>query len=144
MFQRAIVIVLDGVGIGELPDAAQYGDQDSDTLGHIASRAPLDIPTLRAFGLGQIAKLGGSAQATKATGAAGRMAEASVGKDSVTGHWEIYALPPAGETLLDHLAAASMAVVAIGKIEDLFAGRGIGVAVHTASDDEGMDQVNGT
>jgi len=262
MFKRAIVIVLDGVGIGELPDAARYGDQGSDTLGHIANRVPLDIPTLRAFGLGQVAKLGGAAQATKAIGAFGRMAEASAGKDSVTGHWELmgivlarpfpvfqhgfpsaviadfsrltgrgvlgnkvasgtaiieevgaehmrtgsfivytsadsvfqiaaheavvpvpelyraceiayklageglgvgrviarpfagrpgsfkrtanrrdYALPPAGETLLDRLAAASIPVVAIGKIEDLFAGRGIGIARHTASDDEGMDQI---
>ena len=52
-----------------------------------------------------------------------------------------YALPPAGETLLDRLTAASIPVVAIGKIEDLFAGRGISVAWHTASDDEGMDQL---
>ena len=52
-----------------------------------------------------------------------------------------YALPPAGETLLDRLTAASIPVVAIGKIEDLFAGRGISVASHTASDDEGMDQL---
>jgi phosphopentomutase len=52
-----------------------------------------------------------------------------------------FALPPAGETLLDRLTASSIAVVAIGKIKDLFAGRGITVATHTASDDEGMDQL---
>jgi phosphopentomutase len=52
-----------------------------------------------------------------------------------------YALPPAGDTLLDRLTAASIPVVAIGKIEDLFAARGISVARHTASDDEGMDQL---
>lgn len=261
-FKRAIVIVLDGVGIGELPDAAQYGDERSNTLGHIASRVPLDVPTLRALGLGRVVKLGGTGSETKAEGAVGRMAEASAGKDSVTGHWEMmgivlarpfpvfpngfstgliaefsrltgrgvignktasgteiidelgaehmrtgslivytsadsvfqiaaheaivpvpelyrackiayklvceglgvgrviarpfvghpggfkrsanrrdYALPPAGETLLDRLTSASIPVVAIGKIEDLFGGRGISVALHTANDDEGMEQV---
>jgi phosphopentomutase len=54
-----------------------------------------------------------------------------------------YALPPAGETLLDRLTAASTPVVAIGKIDDLFAGRGISAAHHTASDDEGMDRLEG-
>ena len=87
-FKRAIVIVLDGVGIGELPDAAQYGDQGSDTLGHVAARVPLSVPTLCALGLGRVAMLGGAAPPTP-TGAVGRMAEASAGKDSVTGHWEM-------------------------------------------------------
>ena len=261
-FKRAIVIVLDGVGIGELPDAAQYGDEGSDTLGHIARQIPLGVPTLRGLGLDRVVMLGGSPPASSATGAVGRMAEASAGKDSVTGHWEMmgvvvgrpfpvfpdgfpaevigefsrltrrgvignkaasgthiidelglrhmssgslivytsadsvfqiaaheavvpvsqlyydceiayrlvceglgvgrviarpfvgipghyrrtsnrrdFALPPAGETLLDRLTASSIAVVAIGKIKDLFAGRGITVARHTASDDEGMDQL---
>src|SRR5204862_4887889 len=75
--------------IGELPDAVQYGDQRSDTLGHVASRVPLSVPTLRALGLGRIASLDGVAPATSATAAVGRMAEASAGKDSVTGHWEM-------------------------------------------------------
>jgi phosphopentomutase len=261
-FKRAIVIVLDGVGIGELPDAAQYGDEGSDTLGHIARQVPLGVPTLRGLGLDRVVMLGGSPPASNAIGAVGRMAEASAGKDSVTGHWEMmgvvvarpfpvfpdgfpaevisefsrltrrgvignkaasgthiidelglrhmssgslivytsadsvfqiaaheavvpvaqlyydceiayrlvceglgvgrviarpfvgvpghyrrtsnrrdFALPPAGETLLDRLTASSIAVVAIGKIKDLFAGRGITVARHTASDDEGMDQL---
>lgn len=261
-FKRALVIVLDGVGIGELPDAARYGDEGSDTLGHIARRVALGVPTLRALGLERVVMLGGAPPAGRATGAVGRMAEASAGKDSVTGHWEMmgivlarpfpvfptgfspgliadfsrrtgrgvignkaasgtaiidelgaehmrtgsfivytsadsvfqiaaheavvpapelyraceiayelvaeglgvgrviarpfaggpgrfkrtanrrdYALPPAGETLLDRLTASSIPVVAIGKIEDLFAGRGIPVAWRTASDDEGMDQL---
>jgi phosphopentomutase len=270
---RAIVIVLDSVGIGALPDAAAYGDEGSDTLGHIASAIQLGVPTLRALGLGRVAALGpgpsdveGPAPARIAPSglptAVGRMAEASAGKDSVTGHWEMmgvvldrpfpvfpngfaedligefsrqtgrgvlgnkaasgtaiidelgpehmrtgnwivytsadsvfqiaaheevvpvpelyracevayrlageslgvgrviarpfvggpgsfrrtanrrdFALPPAGETLLDRLRSSSRAVVAIGKIEDLFAGRGISTAFHTASDDEGMDRV---
>jgi len=261
-FKRAVVIVLDGVGIGELPDAAQYGDQGSDTLGHVARQVPLSLPTLRGLGLDRVVALGGTPPDSKTMGAIGRMGEASPGKDSVTGHWEMmgvvlarpfpvfpdgfpadvisefsrltrrgvignkaasgthiidelgvrhmsggllivytsadsvfqiaaheavvpvpelyhdceiayrlvceglgvgrviarpfvgipghfkrtsnrrdFALPPAAETLLDRLTASSIPVVAIGKIEDLFAGRGITVAAHTASDDEGMDQL---
>jgi phosphopentomutase len=258
---RAIVIVLDSVGIGALPDADAYGDLGSDTLGNIARRVPLRIPSLRALGLDRIAPLGGGVSRS-AEAAVGRMAEASAGKDSVTGHWEMmgivmrrpfpvfprgfsadvisefsrltgrgvlgnkaasgteiiaelgaehlrtgslivytsadsvfqiaaheevvgipelyraceiayklvgeglgvgrviarpfvgagghftrtanrrdYALPPPDETLLDRLSAKSVPVVAIGKIEDLFAGRGITTAYHSASDDEGMDEV---
>ena len=262
---RAIVIVLDSVGIGALPDAAAYGDEGSDTLGHIACAVPLAVPTLRALGLGRVAALGTAPApeaASRVPTAVGRMAEASPGKDSVTGHWEMmgivldrafpvfpngfsrellaefsrqtgrgvlgnkaasgtaiidelgaehvktgnwivytsadsvfqiaaheeivpvpelyrachaayrlageglgvgrviarpfigrpgtfkrtanrrdFALPPRGETLLDRLTSASRTVVAIGKIEDLFAGRGISTAIHTASDEEGMDRV---
>jgi phosphopentomutase len=261
-FKRAIVIVMDSVGAGELPDAGSYGDQGSDTLGNIAKQVPLKLPTLRSLGLARVANIG-AAPADRSGHAWARMAEASAGKDSVTGHWEMmgivldrpfptfpngfppdviagfsrqtgrgvlgnrtasgtqiieelgpehmhtgalivytsadsvfqiaaheevvpiaelyracevayrlvveglgvgrviarpfvgtpgafrrtanrrdYAMPPMGETLLDRLSAASHPVVAIGKIEDLFAGRGITDAVHTASDDEGMDQVN--
>ncbi len=260
-FARALVIVLDSVGIGSLPDAAAYGDEGSDTLGHIAARAPLELPNLRSLGLGRVANLG-SGVAQAARGAAGRMAEASAGKDSVTGHWELmgvvldrpfpvfpsgfapavveqfarltgrpvignkaasgtaiidelgeahqqsgawivytsadsvfqiaaheetvpldelyhacqtayhlvgeglgvgrviarpflgvpgrfrrtanrrdYALPPRGLTLLDALTRQSQPVVAIGKIDDLFAGRGITRAYHTTSDDDGMDRL---
>ncbi len=260
IFSRVIVIVLDSVGIGELPDASAYGDEGSNTLGNIAARVPLKIPTLRALGLGKlVALIGGSSDLI---GAYGRMAEASPGKDSVTGHWEMmgvvldrpfptfprgfpadviaefehrigrgtlgnvvasgteiidrlgaehmrtgkpivytsadsvfqiaaheevipvseqyricetafelvargmgvgrviarpfvgapgffkrtsnrhdYALDPAGETLLDRLTRHGIPVVAIGKINDLFAGRGIGRAVHTASDAEGMERL---
>ncbi|MET0165242.1 MAG: phosphopentomutase, partial [Vicinamibacterales bacterium] len=53
-FQRAIVVVLDSVGIGELPDAAAYGDAGSDTIGNIARLMPLKLPTLRALGLGRV------------------------------------------------------------------------------------------
>jgi phosphopentomutase len=262
-FTRAIVIVLDSVGIGELPDAAAYGDQGSDTLGNIAARVPLKLPTLRALGLERIASIGnGEPAPTLAPAAIGRMTETSPGKDSVTGHWEMmglvlakpfpvfphgfpsdiiaefsrltgrgvlgntaasgtaiidalgaehlrtgalivytsadsvfqiaaheaivpvpelyrvceiayalvaeglgvgrviarpfvgapggfrrtsnrhdYALPPAGDTLLDRMTAASIPVVAVGKIEDLFAARGITRALHTVSDDDGMDKI---
>ncbi len=260
VFRRAIVIVLDSVGIGELPDAAAYGDQGSDTLGNIARAMPLRVPTLASLGLGRLVPP--LAPAGEPRGAYGRMAEASAGKDSVTGHWEMmgivldrpfptfprgfppaliaeferriargtlgnvvasgtevidrlgaehmatgrpivytsadsvfqiaahedvipiaeqyriceiafdlaarglgigriiarpfvgapgrftrtanrhdYAVEPVGRTLLDLLTDASVPVVAIGKIKDLFAGRGIGRAVPTASDGEGMDRV---
>ncbi len=312
---------MDSVGIGELPDASAYGDQGSDTLGNIARKIPLELPTLRALGLDRVATLdpgvrhpadgvrhpaGGvrhppedvkngpnSADGAAVSdfeppaaslggvrhpqvgvrhrqvgvrhqpvGAFGRMAERSAGKDSVTGHWEMmgivldkpfpvfpngfapetiaefsrltgrgvlgnkaasgtqiidelgpehmrtgalivytsadsvfqiaahedvvpvpelyraceiayklvgeglgvgrviarpfvgapgsfrrtsnrhdYALPPSGETLLDRLTAAEIPVIAIGKIQDLFAGRGITEAFHTTSDDDGMDHV---
>jgi phosphopentomutase len=261
LFTRAIVIVLDSVGIGELPDASAYGDTGSDTVGNIARRIPLKIAAMRALGLGRVAAIGGL-QPAAAAAAVGRMAEASAGKDSVTGHWEMmgvvldrpfpvfpggfstgiiaefsrrtgrgvlgnkaasgtevleelgpehmrtgalivytsadsvfqiaahegivplqelyracdiayklvgeglgvgrviarpfvgapgrfkrtanrrdYALPPFEETLLDRVKASSRPVVAIGKIEDLFAARGITRAIHTASDDEGVDHV---
>jgi len=255
--------VLDSVGIGELPDAASYGDQGSDTIGNIARRVPLEVPTLRALGLGRVAALGGPAAPARPLAAFGRMAAVSAGKDSVTGHWELmgivldrpfpvfpdgfpvevmaefarltgravlgntvasgteiieelgpehmrtgalivytsadsvfqiaahedvvplqelyracevayalvgeglgvgrviarpfvgapgrftrtsnrrdFALPPVGETLLDRVKALPLPVIAIGKVEDLFAGRGITRAVHTASDEDGMDHVD--
>jgi phosphopentomutase len=261
-FTRVIVIVMDSVGIGELPDATSYGDQGSNTLGNIASQVPLRIPTLRSLGLGRVAAIGLDPHHDAPGGAVGRMAEASAGKDSVTGHWEMmgivlerafpvypdgfdrdiidefsrltgravignkaasgtaildelgaehmktgalivytsadsvfqiaaheqivpvpelyraceiayrlvcqglgvgrviarpfigqpgqfkrtanrhdYALTPPVETVLDRIKAHGLPVVAIGKIEDLFAGQGFTHAVHTASDDEGMDRV---
>jgi phosphopentomutase len=256
------VIVLDGVGIGELPDAEAYGDRGSNTVGNVARQVPLRVPRLRSLGLGRLVALGGATDALPPLGGFGRMAESSAGKDSVTGHWEMmgmsldrpfpvfpdgfphevleefsrrtgrgvlgnktasgtaiidelgaehlrtgafivytsadsvfqiaahedvvplpelyraceiadtlvgeglgvgrviarpfvgtpghfkrtanrrdYARTPSGQTLLDHLTAASQEVAAIGKIEDLFAGRGIGHAFHTANDDEGVDRV---
>ncbi|MBI4887450.1 MAG: phosphopentomutase [Acidobacteria bacterium] len=263
MFTRVTVIVLDGAGVGALPDAAQYGDEGSDTLGNIARQVPLRIPALRALGLGSVAALGGGR--TPPRGAYGRMAEASPGKDSVTGHWEMmgivldrpfptfpagfppdriaelerrigrgtlgnvvasgteiidrlgpahmqsgkpivytsadsvfqiaaheqvipvpelyrictaafdlfarglgvgrviarpfigtpgaftrtanrhdYALEPTGATLLDRLTDRGIPVVAIGKIRDLFAGRGISRALGIASDADGMDAIDRT
>jgi phosphopentomutase len=85
--------VLDSVGCGELPDAAAYGDEGSDTLGNIAKQVPLMLPRLRALGLDRVSAIGSTpAQGglnLPARGAYGRMAEASAGKDSVTGHWEM-------------------------------------------------------
>jgi phosphopentomutase len=261
---RVIWIVLDSVGIGELPDAAAYGDEGSDTLGNISRAVALKLPTLRSLGLSRVARVQGMADVDQPLGAYGRLAERSAGKDSVTGHWELtgvvlakafptfphgfpaplmseferrigrgtlgnkaasgtaiidelggehlrtgnpivytsadsvfqiaahedvipvqelyricgiayelaaeglgigrviarpfagepgafrrtsnrrdFALPPSGTTLLDVLKAAGHTVFAIGKIEDLFAGRGITAAVHTKSDDHGVDEIEG-
>jgi len=79
---------MDSVGAGELPDASLYGDGGSDTLGHLADSVGLELPTLRSLGLGRVARIGGP-EAGRPIGAFGRMAEASAGKDSVTGHWEM-------------------------------------------------------
>ena len=257
---RVFLIVMDSVGTGELPDAAQYGDEGSDTLGNIARAVGLNVPALRSLGLAEVAAIGDPRPVPR--GAFGRMAEASAGKDSVTGHWEIagvvldkpfptfpqgfppevirefesrigrktlgntvasgtviidamgaehvrtgapivytsadsvfqiaaheavipleeqyrmcgiafdlvargmgvgrviarpftgepgsfarttnrrdFAMEPFQPTLLDRMSAAGREVVAIGKIEDLFAGRGITRAIHTKSDDEGMDAI---
>jgi len=259
---RVILIVLDSVGAGELPDARTYGDEGSDTLGNIARQIPLRVATLRTLGLARVAKIGGADAVGEPIGAYGRMAEASPGKDSVTGHWELmglvldrpfpvfphgfpdgiiqafearigrgtignkaasgtaiidelgpdhmqsgrpivytsadsvfqiaaheeivplaelyrwceiayelvglglgvgrviarpfvgapgafkrtanrrdFSLVPYAPTLLDHVKDAGLPVVAIGKIEDLFAGRGMTSAVHTSSDEHGMDEV---
>ena len=259
---RVIVIVLDSVGAGELPDAAAYGDAGSDTLGNVARAVGLRIPALRRLGLGCVAAIGGEPPPARPEAAYGRMAEASAGKDSITGHWELvglvldrafpvfpngfppelmaeferrigratlgnktasgtaiidelgpehqctgrpivytsadsvfqitaheeviplrelydmcttayalvvdglgvgrviarpfigapgayrrtanrrdFAIPPRGETLLDRMSGAGWPVVAIGKIDDLFAGRGITRAEHTTSDADGMDHV---
>ena len=261
-FPRVILIVLDGAGCGALPDAADYGDDGSDTLGHVAAYRELRVPNLRALGLGRVVRIPGPDQLTAAPGAWGRMAEASPGKDSVTGHWEMagvvlsapfptypggfppevieeferrigrhtignvvasgteiierlgdehvrtgrpivytsadsvfqlaahedivpiaalyrmcetafelvsrglgvarviarpftgasgtfartanrhdYALPPTGRTLLDELSDSGVPVTAIGKVRDLFTGRGITRAVPAAHDEEGMTRV---
>ncbi|MEY2733717.1 MAG: hypothetical protein RL340_776 [Gemmatimonadota bacterium] len=90
MARRAIILVLDGVGIGAAPDAADYGDVGSDTLGNVARAVGgLAVPHLERAGLGCIAPLAGVAAVTAPTGAWGMMAPRSAGKDSTTGHWEI-------------------------------------------------------
>jgi phosphopentomutase len=262
VFDRVILIVFDSVGCGALPDAADYGDAGSDTLGNISRHIPLRVPNLRRLGLARVATVNRLDLEPDPIGACGRMAEASPGKDSVTGHWELaglvlerafpvfpngfprelideferrigrgtlankpasgtaiidelgvehmdtgkpivytsadsvfqiaahedvvpvpelyrwceiafelagrgmgigrviarpfigspgafrrtanrrdFALTPPSRTLLDYVKDAGFPVVAIGKIEDLFAGRGITSATHTVSDDHGIDEV---
>ena len=261
-FKRAIVIVCDGLGVGEAPDAPEFGDQGSDTLGHVLASRDVKIPNLKAWGLGNLPPTFAGAREGAPLGAFGRMAEKSAGKDTATGHWEMsglittkafrtyprgfppsviepfekrigrrvlgnksasgteilkelgaahvksgspilytsgdsvfqvaahehvipvdelyrickvgyeiaclghgvcrviarpflgtdpsnfkrtpnrrdYPVPPHGETLLDALHAASLPVFGVGKIEDIFTGRGVSGAVHTVSDGDGIDQ----
>jgi phosphopentomutase len=276
VFSRVILIVLDGAGCGELPDAAAYQDTGSDTLGNVARQVPLRVAHLRRLGLGRIVALDSVPSDCSTTvhpsvseggspglhgRAFGRMAEVSAGKDSITGHWEMmglrlaepfatfprgfpadliseferrigrrtlgnitasgtaiieqfgvehlrtgspivytsadsvfqiaahqevipvselyricevafelvaplriarviarpfvgqpgaftrtanrhdYALPPHGDTLFDCLTRAAIPVVAIGKIADLFAGRGITQAIPTTDDREGIERL---
>jgi phosphopentomutase len=88
-FRRVIWIVLDSVGIGEMPDAAKYGDVGSDTLGNLARARRMNLPNLCRLGLANIKPLEGLAPASAPAGAFGRCALASPGKDTTTGHWEM-------------------------------------------------------
>ena len=92
MFKRVHLIVMDSVGIGEAPDAAQFNDVGSDTLGHIAETAGLTIPHLEQLGLRTIRPLAGVEAIADHQGYATKLEEVSVGKDTMTGHWEIMGL----------------------------------------------------
>ena len=259
-FKRVFIIVLDSFGVGELPDAKDYGDEGANTLLHVALAAGgLSLPNFASLGLGNLGDFKGLAKRDDCRSSFGRMAEQSKGKDSVSGHWEIaglrldkpfpvypqgfpkdmmdefrartgrealgnvaasgteiidrlgeahmktgrpivytsvdsvfqiaahvdviplpelydicraaremlsgqhavgrviarpftgvpgrfrrttdrkdFSLTPTGDTLLDKAKAAGLPVVGIGKIEDLFAGRGLTEAVHTAGNTDGM------
>ncbi|KOF56492.1 phosphopentomutase [Clostridium sp. DMHC 10] len=90
MINRVIWIVLDSVGMGEMYDADKYGDAGSNTLGHISkSLGGINIPNLVKLGLGDIDTMEGIEKCSEPLGAYGRFAEASVGKDTTTGHWEM-------------------------------------------------------
>ncbi len=88
-FRRVIWIVLDSVGIGEMPDAAAYGDAGSDTLGNIAKQRLMNLPNFARLGLGNIKPLRGIPAAAEPAGNYGRCTLASPGKDTTTGHWEM-------------------------------------------------------
>ncbi len=94
MIKRAVLMVMDSLGVGELPDAEQYGDKGADTLGHIYREYPsLAIPNLQKLGFGNIRGAAGGAFAVKdPAGAFGKLREMSKGKDTITGHWEIAGL----------------------------------------------------
>lgn len=92
-FKRICTIVLDSVGIGELPDANKFGDTGSHTLGHIAERVPtMKLPNMQKLGLGNIAPIGTVPPVQEPQAMYGKMAETSVGKDTMTGHWELMGL----------------------------------------------------
>jgi len=262
VFRRAIVIVCDGLGVGAAPDAAAFGDEKSDTLGHVLASREVKIPHLLALGLGNLTPTFHKARNPRVQGAFGKMAERSAGKDTATGHWEMtglvtekpfrtypngfppevvepfeqrigrrvlgnkaasgteilkelgeehlrtgfpilytsgdsvfqvaaheelippeelyricrigyeiaclqhgvcrviarpfvgrsrdefkrtpnrrdFPVPPHGETLLDRLVGRGFPVFGVGKIEDIFTGRGVTEGVHTTSDSDGIDQ----
>ncbi len=88
--KRAIIIVLDSVGMGELPDAHKYGDKESNTIANIAAHIKdFSLPNLQQLGLGNIDNMEGIKAIKNPKGCYGRMAEKSAGKDTTTGHWEL-------------------------------------------------------
>ena len=91
--RRVIVLVADGVGCGGAPDAAEYGDAGADTLGNLARvRGGLSLPNLGRLGLGHVTAIEGVPAVAMPEGAYGAMVEASAGKDTITGHWEMAGL----------------------------------------------------
>jgi phosphopentomutase len=88
-FHRIVLMVLDGAGIGAMPDAPEWGDAGSDTFGHILESRRVNLPNLQSMGLGNIRPLEGVPPAEKPRGSYGRCALRSNGKDTTTGHWEM-------------------------------------------------------
>lgn len=88
-FNRFILMVLDSLGVGEMPDAAAWGDAGADTLGHILESRKVDLPNLQTWGLGNIKPLANVPPAENPVGSYGRCALFSNGKDTTTGHWEM-------------------------------------------------------
>lgn len=89
LFNRITLIVLDGAGIGEMPDAPEWGDAGSDTFGHVLASRQVNLPNLRRYGLGNIRPLQSVPPAEHPEGSYGRCALRSNGKDTTTGHWEM-------------------------------------------------------
>ena len=91
--KRIVIVILDSVGCGALPDAASYGDAGANTLGHVASHVGgLNLPGLQELGLGNVIPLAGMSPVSRARGAFGKLGEISAGKDTATGHWELAGL----------------------------------------------------
>ena len=88
-FNRFVLVVLDSLGVGEMPDAAEWGDAGSDTLGHILESRKVNLPNLQSYGLGNLRPLQGLAPVESPRGSYGRCALRSNGKDTTTGHWEM-------------------------------------------------------
>lgn len=92
MSKRVILIVLDSAGIGEMPDAAEFGDKGCNTIGHIWQRRPMNIPNMRRYGLGNIQGSLVTPWEGQVEGAYGKCAETTHAKDTTCGHWEIAGL----------------------------------------------------
>jgi len=124
---RAVWIVLDGVGLGALPDAAAYGDEDAATLPHVAAACGgLFLPNLQRLGLGHLADIAGVPPVRIPCGAFGRMREQAAGKDSISGHWEM-----AGVTLAEPFATFPQGFPAdlIGRFAEAAGARPLGNVV---------------
>ncbi len=89
IFKRTVIIVLDGAGIGAMPDAPEWGDAGSDTFGHICESRQLNLPNLQSLGLGNIRPLHDVPAVERPRGGYGKCALKSNGKDTTTGHWEM-------------------------------------------------------
>ncbi|MBN1630918.1 MAG: phosphopentomutase, partial [Thermoleophilia bacterium] len=153
MAGRFVFIVLDGVGVGALPDASAYGDAGSDTLGNLSRVVPLRLPFLERCGLGNIIPIQGVPPAKEPLCLPGRLAERSAGKDTTVGHWEHMGLvsslpfptypngfPPdvivafserVGRGILGNVAASGTAIIAELGEEHLKTGRPI---IYTSAD----------
>lgn len=168
--RRAIVLVIDACGVGELPDAASYGDSGTNTLAHLADAiGGLELPVLQRLGLGSIVPLRGVAPSADPA-IHGRLHPLGPGKDSISGHWELmgvvaqhplptyraavhrafqrtagrrdFALPPPGRSYLQELGDAGVDVHGVGKIHDLFAGVGVSVAHPGATNARALAEVH--
>ena len=125
-FNRIALIVLDGAGIGAMPDAAEWGDAGSDTFGHICESRQLNLPNLQSLGLGNIRPLSGVAKIENPRGCYGKCALKSNGKDTTTGHWEMagiilerpFPTYPNGfpQSLVDHFVAKTNVPGILGNI----------------------------
>src|SRR5260221_605670 len=157
-WERIVWVVLDSVGIGELPDAAEYGDVGRNTLGHVAESRPLKIPNLVRLGLANIAPLKHLQPAAAPLGAYGKGATRSPGKDTTTGHWEMAGVwldqafpvykngfPPdliaEFERSIGRKTMGNKPVFGIGKIHDIYNGRGVQDYVTTKSNADGMEKL---
>ena len=89
LFKRIVLVVLDGAGIGEMPDAPEWGDAGSDTFGHILESRVVKLPNLQRYGLGNVRALENVPPLAQPEGSYGRCALRSNGKDTTTGHWEM-------------------------------------------------------
>src|SRR5438477_471363 len=142
--QRAVVIVCDSLGVGELPDAADFGDEGSNTLGHVLESQHPKLPNLTRLGL--LHTLPKPASDTRPESAFGRMAEVSAGKDTTTGRGHFkrtanrkdFSVRPTGETVVERAHKSGRQVIALGKIADIFDRVGIDQEIRTESNSDGM------
>ena len=143
-YNRIFLVIMDSVGAGELPDAKDYNDTGANTLKHIAETAKgLNMPHMQALGLGNLTEIEGVAPIRPEKGYYTKCEELSVGKDTMTGHWEIMGLKITEpfRTVLNELKDAGQEVIAIGKINDIYVGEGVTEAILTKSNEDGMNQL---